>query len=428
LKIQFWHDFLRCVVLAGYRTPRIISSELALVFAYSLYLIGRIEIHVDEHELRRAIAQWIFMTSLTGRYTSSPESQMEFDLAGLRVVKAPDQFLALIDDICAAALTNDFWSITLPSDLATSAARGPSIFAFFAALNVLDARALYSNHQVRELMDPAIHGTRSSLERHHLFPVGYLKTQGISDQRDYNQIANFAIVEWGDNTAISDQPPSEYVPVLEVRFEPKLLQEMYRHHALPLGWHGMAYDVFLRERRTLIAQTIRAAYEKLAGKTEGPAPVVSVADLIASGETDAIEYKSTLRTNLHTGEKDARMEMAVLKSVAGFLNAQGGMLVIGVADDGAPVGLEKDGFADEDRISLHLINLLKDRLGGQHAMNVQYRFDEHEGVRVLVVECSKSPSPVFVKDGPIEKFFVRYGPSTQELTGSQAQEYIKQRF
>ena len=85
---------------------------------------------------------------------------MEFDLARLRVVKTPDEFLAIINDICASALTNDFWSITLPSDLATSAARGPSMFAFFAALNVLDARALYSNHNVRELMDPAIHGTR----------------------------------------------------------------------------------------------------------------------------------------------------------------------------------------------------------------------------------------------------------------------------
>lgn len=94
----------------------------------------------------------------------------------------------------------------------------------------------------------------------------------------------------------------------------------------------------------------------------------------------------------------------------------------------APVGLGKDGFADGDKLSLHLINLLKDRLGGQHAMNVQSRFDEHDGARVLVVECSRSPSPVYVKDGAIEKFFVRYGPSTQELTGSMAQEYIKQRF
>ena len=428
LKVQFWHDFMRCVALAGYRTPRIISSELALVFAYSLYLIGRTQIGADEHELRRAIAQWVFMSSLTGRYTSSPESQMEFDLARLRVVKTPDEFLAIINDICASALTNDFWSITLPSDLATSAARGPSMFAFFAALNVLDARALYSNHNVRELMDPAIHGTRSSLERHHLFPVAYLKTQGVSDQRDYNQIANFAIVEWGDNTAISARPPSQYVPALEVRFDANVLQEMYRHHALPLGWHGLSYDVFLRERRTMIAQTIKAAYEKLAGKAEAAAPLVSVADLITSGETDAIEFKSTLRTNLHTGEKNSRMEMAVLKSVAGFLNTKGGTLVVGVSDDGTPVGLEKDGFTDEDKMSLHLINLLKDRLGGQHAMNVQSRFDDHDSVRVLVVECSRSPSAVYVKDGSVERFFVRYGPSTQELTGSTAQEYMKQRF
>jgi predicted HTH transcriptional regulator len=122
------------------------------------------------------------------------------------------------------------------------------------------------------------------------------------------------------------------------------------------------------------------------------------------------------------------MEMGVLKSIAGFLNSNGGALVIGVADDGSPVGCERDGFPDEDRMSLHLINLLKDRLGGQHAINVQPRFDEHDGARVLVVECSRSQSPVFVKDGVAERFFVRYGPSTQELTGATAQEYIKQRF
>jgi hypothetical protein len=185
LNVQFWHDFMRCVVLAGYRTAKIISSELALIFAYSLYLIGRTQLGVDEHELRKAIAQWLFMSSLTGRYTSSAESQMEFDLARLRGVKTADEFLIIIRDICGLALTSDFWSITLPSDLATSAARGPSMFAFFASLNVLDARALYSNHSVRELMDPALHGTRSSLERHHLFPVAYLKKQGIDDQRDY---------------------------------------------------------------------------------------------------------------------------------------------------------------------------------------------------------------------------------------------------
>jgi hypothetical protein len=256
-------------------------------------------------------------------------------------------------------------------------------------------------------MDPALQGPRSSLERHHLFPVAYLKKQGIQDQRDYNQIANFAIVEWGDNTAISAAPPAEYVPALEKRFDAKVLQDMYRHHALPLGWQNMNYEIFLKERRILIAQTIRMAYERLAGQTQAAVPQLSVAELIGSGETAGVEFKSTLRTNLHTGEKDPRMEMAALKSIAGFLNGKGGTLVIGVADDGSPVGWERDGFLDEDKMSLHLIDILKQKLGGQRAMNIQPRFDEHDGVRVLVVECSRSQSPVFVKDGTAERFFVR---------------------
>jgi hypothetical protein len=428
LKVQYWQDFMLCVVLAGYRSAKIISSENALIFSYVLYLIGRTQINVNEHVLRKTIAQWLFMSSLTGRFTSSPESQMEFDLARLRTVTTPEHFVSVINGICSSTLTSDFWSITLPGDLATSAARSPSMFAFFAALNVLDARALYSAHTVRELMDPATQGTRSSLERHHLFPVAYLKKTGVEEQRDYNQIANYAIVEWGDNGAISDSPPSEYAPTLEKRFDAKTLNTMYRHHALPMGWETMPFDGFLKERRGLIAQTIREGYEKLAGHGQVATSPPQISDIIGSGESDAVEFKSTLRTNLHTGEKDVRMESTVLKTIAGFLNTTGGSLVVGVADDGTPVGLQADGFANEDKMALHLINLLKERMGGQHAINVHPRFDDHAGVRVLVIECDRSKTPVFVKDGAGERFFVRYGPSTQELTGATAQAFMQQRF
>ncbi|MEQ1610075.1 MAG: ATP-binding protein [Hyphomonadaceae bacterium] len=78
----------------------------------------------------------------------------------------------------------------------------------------------------------------------------------------------------------------------------------------------------------------------------------------------------TLRTNLHTGEKDPRMELAVLKTIAGLLNSLGRALVVGVANDGSAVGIENDGFPNEDRLTLHLINLLEDRMGGWHAVNI----------------------------------------------------------
>ena len=267
LDTQYWQDFLQSLRIAGYRSDKIISSGNTVVFAYAFYLIGRTEFKVPENELRKAIAQWFFMSSLTGRFTGSAESQMENDLARLRSVNSGVDFLNTIKNVCASTFTNDFWTTTLPTELATPSAASPSMFAFFAALNVLDARALFSEQSVRELMDPAVRGTKSSLERHHLFPAAYLKKIGFSNRNDYNQIANFSIVEWGDNASISNAPPTAYVANCEKRFDARVVEQMRRHHALPPGWEQLNYEEFLRQRRVLMAQTIREAYEKLSGQT-----------------------------------------------------------------------------------------------------------------------------------------------------------------
>ena len=44
------------------------------------------------------------------------------------------------------------------------------------------------------------------------------------------------------------------------------------------------------------------------------------------------------------------------------------------------------------------------------------------------VESLEGASPTFVKDGDIERFYIRTGPSTTELRASQTTDYIKQRF
>ena len=84
--MTYWHDFLKAILQAGFRSSRTISSQNEFVFVYILYLLGRTEYGVNEFKLRQLIAQWFFMTALTGRYSSSPESKMEFDLARLRGV------------------------------------------------------------------------------------------------------------------------------------------------------------------------------------------------------------------------------------------------------------------------------------------------------------------------------------------------------
>ena len=429
LDLQYWHDFLKTIQAAGYRSGKLISSQNNLLFAYILYLMGRTEYAVEEYRLRRLIARWFFMSAITGRYTGSPESQMEFDLARFRGLESAEQFAGVLTEICDSTLTPDFWSITLPTELATSAARSPSMFAYFAALNLLDARVLFSKQKVSDLMDPTTAGHKASLERHHLFPKAYLKKMGITDTRETNQIANYAMVEWNDNIKISDQPPSVYVPEMKRRFDDKEIERMYYWHALPDGWENMEYDDFLRQRRELMARVIRDAYQHLAGEKDAQKPAaVPVAILVDEGETTTIEFKSTLRINLHTGEKDPRMELSVLKTLAAFLNAHGGTLIIGVADDGEPVGIDADKFPNEDKMYLHLVNLIKDRIGPSHMMYLHPRFDEYKGSRVLVVECLPAKSPVFVRDGKQERFYVRTGAATTELQGAQMQEYIQKRF
>ena len=110
------------------------------------------------------------------------------------------------------------------------------------------------------------------------------------------------------------------------------------------------------------------------------------------------------------------------------MNTNGGTLVIGVADDGSPVGIQADGFENEDKMSLHLVNIVKSRMGIPAMTSLHAHFDDHDDCRVMVVKCLQAPSPIFVKDGNTERFYIRTGPSTTELSPSQTQEYIKQRF
>ncbi len=101
---------------------------------------------------------------------------------------------------------------------------------------------------------------RSAVERHHLFPKSYLGKQGMKATRDTNQIANYALLEWGDNTDISDQAPLDYLPAMKARFNPAELDRMYRLHALPPNWEHLDYREFLEKRRELMAEVIADGY------------------------------------------------------------------------------------------------------------------------------------------------------------------------
>ncbi|WP_458012802.1 GmrSD restriction endonuclease domain-containing protein [Candidatus Solincola sp.] len=263
LNLLHWHDFFKVIKCAGYPSDKVISSQTAILYTYALWLIGKRDFKVHDHELRKLMARWFFMASLTGRYTDSPETRMEQDMALLAGLSTPEGFIETLDQQINVVLTNDFWDVTLPNQLETASPISTGQFAYFAALCLLDAKALYSNMKVSQLLDPTVNPKKEALERHHLFPRDYLKSIGITDKRLVNQVANYTLLEWKDNIDISNMSPREYVPKMEQRFPENELKEMYKWHALPDRWYEMDFKQFLEERRKRMAQVIRKGYMKL---------------------------------------------------------------------------------------------------------------------------------------------------------------------
>lgn len=264
LNLTHWHPFLTSLVGAGYRGGEMVSSQSALLYAYAFYLLGRIQAGVSDHVLRKLIGRWFFASSLTGRYTSSPETVMDADLNRLEKAIDAESFVRVLEEAMASELTNDFWSITLPANLDSSSARNPELFAYVASQNRLSAPVLFSHKKVADLLDPALKTKKSALERHHLFPRAYLEKEGVTDLKLVNQLANFALLEWPDNIEVSDAPPAEYVPKLRQRFTEADWHTMHEMHALPPGWEMMEYPEFLDERRKRMARIIRRGFESLA--------------------------------------------------------------------------------------------------------------------------------------------------------------------
>lgn len=266
LNLNNWHHFFGALIGAGFRSREMISSENTLIYSYAFYLIGKIKYKVEENELQRIIGRWFYATSISGRYTNSPETIMDGDLNRIKDIADADGFINNIEKIIADTLTSDFWTIALPNILETSSARSPALFAFYAAQNKLGAPVLFSkDKKISDLLDPLIKPMRKSLERHHLFPRAWLELEsnGIKDLKLINQVANFSLLEWIKNSEIKDAPPYKYEPAVRKKFNSEEWENMCELHALPEGWSNLPYEVFLKQRRILMAQIIRRGFEVL---------------------------------------------------------------------------------------------------------------------------------------------------------------------
>jgi len=160
----------------------------------------------------------------------------------------------------------------------------------------------------------------------------------------------------------------------------------------------------------------------------------SAEELVRRGESKTLEFKSTLRWNLQEDRRDDRgVTHAVLKTIAAYLNTEGGDLLIGVADDGSIIGIERDQLETDDKFMRHLAQVVSNGLGDRAGTCIDPKCQVVQEKTVCVVSCQRSPEPVFLRWRGREAaaagdFFVRSGPGTVKLPPQSAQEYVRTRF
>jgi MFS family permease len=204
------------------------------------------------------------------------------------------------------------------------------------------------------------------------------------------------------------------------------------HDINPWNWRVLLLAV-------AFTTAILAIFAAVAARVQHHPPREPIIEMIRLGESDRLEFKSSARWNLHTRQRDERIEMVIAKAVAGFLNTDGGVLLIGVNDAGDVVGLAND-FAvvkspDRDRFELWL----RDFLGGTLGLNaaalplIDFEAVTVDGVDTFVcrVMCPSSPRPVFVrpaKGAGQSELWVRTGNSTRQLKVDEAVDYVMLRW
>ena len=217
-------------------------------------------------EIERLVRRWFVMSVLTGRYSGSPESTIDYDVRQIDAQGIESYSESLI----RGELSDAFWNAGLPQSMDTSASSSPYFRVFQAAQIKLNDKGFLSRDiSVRELIE-----VKSDV--HHIFPRDYLKKQGMT-RGQYNQIANYAVAQSEINIAIGKKEPSVYIAqVLDQCDGGKKrygnitdlveLRENFRMNCIPDGVEKVGiedYRTFLDERRKLMAQKIKKYFETL---------------------------------------------------------------------------------------------------------------------------------------------------------------------
>ena len=385
-------------------------DALLVPFAYFFFLNKE----KPDSSQRKLLGEFFWRASLSSRYSSATESNLAQDIKRVDLILNNER--PKYDDMKV--------SLNSSEDLInTNFSAGNSYCkAVLCLLAYQDPKDFQDNGKV--ILDNSWLKVANSKNYHHFFPKAFLKKQKIDNA---NSLMNITFVsDHLNKRKIGASAPSVYIG--EFAEQNDKIEQTLASHLIDLNGYGIEsndYEVFLKKRSERIYKELKDRLELT--KPEGPNPEIH--EVILSGETESVEFKSTLRFDVNKGEVNKKLEYVIAKTIAAFLNTEGGCLIIGVDDNQNILGLDPDiktlTKKTIDGFQLHLIEIVKKYVGAEFSSHIKISFPEIEGITICMVKTSKSSRPVFTEYEGQEDFFIRVGCSSQPLSRDKQSQYEK---
>lgn len=363
---------------------------------------------------RKYLEEFFWRVSLSSRYSSSTESKLAQDIKRI--------------DLILADKRPDYSDIKVyldsPQELIdTNFSAGNSYCkAVLCLLAYQEPKDFQDNGKV--ILDNSWLKVASSKNYHHFFPKAYLKNKTVLNS---NSLINITFVsDHLNKRKIGAKAPSLYIS--DFQDENSQINKALQTHFIDIEDFGIEsndYDTFLQARAKLIYTELKSRID-LSHKEPSNE---EVQELILAGESDNVEFKSTLRYDLRRKEVNKKLEYVIAKTIASFMNSEGGNLFIGVDDNQNMLGLVDDISTlpkpNIDGFELHLVEVIKKYIGAGLISHIKISFPTVEDTQICRIKVSKSGKPVFTQHESKEDFFVRSGCSSQPLGREEQSAYEK---
>lgn len=372
-----------------------------------------------EPALKNHFLYWMFLALIWGRYSGQTDQRLDKDVyLAINSLQPVSDLINEIEDQRGRIEIK-------PADLEGRGSGHPLHRMLYVLTRYNKATDWANGGSLQDTM-----GDYYSIQSHHVFPQAVLYRNGYDsenhlDKQRVNEIANRAFITRDANFDFSDKNPMDYLKEVMVKYPDALKQQMIPTETSL--WEVEKYEDFLTARRKMLADAINGFLEDLKGKE--PEEVIDYEGIIKDGENDYVEFKSSLRWDFEQGNVNKLMEYVIAKTIAAFMNSEGGKLFIGVNDDGEILGIEKDCQTlknkNKDGFLLQLTQVINQYLGKEFNQYVSVKIAKLKDKEVSIVTLAGSAMPVFVQNAGKEEFYIRASASSQPMSIREANEYIR---